>query len=206
MNRHRQLTLDERNIPGHPITLFKRWYREAGRNGILLPNAMALATVSPAGLPSVRVVLLKSVDKGAFVFYTNFRSRKGRELQKNRHAELMFWWPSLERQVRIEGKVEKVPSAEADNYFRSRPRGSQIGAHASPQSEAIRDREWLELRAAEIAEQYRGKEIPRPAHWGGFRVRPSKIEFWQGRKARLHDRILYTRTAAGNWVTQRLAP
>jgi pyridoxamine 5'-phosphate oxidase len=178
--------------------------RDAVQAGLPLPNAMTLATVDAAGAPDARVVLLKGLEQGGFAFYTNYRSRKARELEANAAACLVFQWRELERQVRIEGAVEKVSEAESDAYFASRPLGARLSAWASPQSETIRNRDVLEAAAREAKHRF-GDSPPRPPHWGGYRVMPRRIEFWQGRADRLHDRLLYTRAAAG-WRIERLAP
>lgn len=190
-----------------PMDQFTIWFREAGESAIAQPEGMSLGTVDENGAPSVRIVLLKHADERGFVFFTNYLSRKGRALEANPVAALTFWWDPLERQVRIEGSVEKVTEAESDEYYRTRPLGSRIGAWASPQSEVIGDRSILEDRIREIEEKYAGteEELPRPRHWGGYRVRPHVIEFWQGRISRLHDRIRYTRNS-DSWTIERLAP
>ena len=198
--------LDERTVDADPIVQFGQWFREAKRTETVLPNAMAVATATEMAHPSVRIVLLKDFNRNGFVFFTNYTSRKGKELGENPHVELMFWWGALERQVRIEGRIEKVTQRESDAYFRTRPRESQIGAHASPQSKRIKSREELERKATLLAQRFKGKNIPRPESWGGYRVRPEKIEFWQGREARLHDRILYTKSGKNRWRIVRLAP
>lgn len=197
--------LDEQSIHSDPIVQFRRWYESASAN-VPLHSAMALATVSDEGVPSMRMVLLKGVDEEGFVFYTNYVSRKGRELARNPRAALLFHWQVMERQVRIEGMVERVSDAESDAYFRTRPRESQISAIASPQSEYIASREDLERMHGEIEKKFGKGEIPRPAHWGGYRLKPIRIEFWQGREARLHDRIVYERQSGGKWIMSRLAP
>ena len=197
-------TLDEREVDRDPLKQFGVWMVEAIHAQVPEPTAMTLATADASGKPSARIVLLKGVDPRGFVFYTNYRSRKGRELAENPYAAMTFLWKELERQVRIEGRVEKVSEPESDAYFQTRPLGSRIGALASPQSEAIADRGWLERRWAELAQQH-GEAPARPLHWGGYRLMPERIEFWQGRLSRLHDRIVYGRSGEG-WKTSRLAP
>ena len=185
--------------------MFTKWFADARASAKPLPHAMALATTGPGGRPSVRMVLLKGYDAAGFVFYTNYRSRKAGDLAKNARASLLFWWGSLERQVRIEGRVTKVTRRESDEYFSTRPRGSQLGAWASPQSRKIAERAVLDRGYAAAAARY-AAEVPRPPYWGGYRVAPEAIEFWQGREDRLHDRIVYRRARNGSWVTERLAP
>jgi pyridoxamine 5'-phosphate oxidase len=197
-------TLEEAGVDRDPLRQFGVWMVEAIHAQVPEPTAMSLATVGADGRPAGRIVLLKGVDPRGFVFYTNYASRKGRELEANPLAALTFLWKELERQVRIEGTVEKVSGAESDEYFATRPLGSRVGAWASPQSEVIADRAWLERRWAELATQH-GEQPPRPPHWGGYRVRPDYLEFWQGRRSRLHDRVAYTREADG-WKIARLAP
>jgi pyridoxamine 5'-phosphate oxidase len=197
-------TLEEGGVDRDPLKQFGVWMVEAIHAQVPEPTAMNLSTVGPQGRPAGRIVLLKGVDPRGFVFYTNYASRKGRELEARPIAALTFMWKELERQVRIEGAVEKVAAAESDEYFATRPVGSRIGAWASPQSEVIAGREWLEQRWAQLTAQH-GEEPPRPPHWGGYRVLPDYLEFWQGRQSRLHDRIAYTRAAAG-WTVARLAP
>lgn len=201
---YRRAHLDVDDTAADPMQQFSRWLDEAIQAQVPEPTAMTLATVGEDFRPSARTVLLKGVDNEGFVFYTNYDSRKGRELAKHEHASLLFFWPELERQVRIEGAVHKVSAAESDTYYRSRPLGSRIGAWASPQSEVIPDREMIEVRAATLAARY-GAEPPRPPHWGGYRLLPQALEFWQGRVSRMHDRIRYQRSDAG-WHIDRLAP
>jgi pyridoxamine 5'-phosphate oxidase len=197
-------SLDERDVDADPMKQFGVWMVEAIHAQAPEPTAMTLATASAKGRPAARIVLLKGVDPRGFVFYTNYASRKGRELAANPQAALTFLWKELERQVRIEGSVEKVSAAESNAYYATRPLGSRIGAWASPQSEAIENRAWLEKRWEELGRQH-GENPPLPPHWGGYRVIPDYLEFWQGRRSRLHDRIAYTRS--GNaWKIARLAP
>ncbi|MEP6818761.1 MAG: pyridoxamine 5'-phosphate oxidase [bacterium] len=199
-------SIDEKTVDRDPLRLFQRWLHEAKAVGIHLAEAMTLATATPDGKPSARLVLLKQADEHGFVFFTNYRSMKARELDANPQAAMVFYWPQLERQVRVDGKVERISPAESDAYFKTRPRESQIGALASPQSEVIASREALQQKADELEKLYEGREIDRPEHWGGYRLRPERIEFWKGRPGRLHDRILYERQADGDWNIKRLAP
>ena len=198
--------LDEVQAHTDPIRQFEAWFQAAAAGGVPEPNAMTLATAVD-GQPSARVVLLKGFDERGFVFFTNYESRKGAELAANPLAALVFFWPQVEQQVRIEGGIVKIAPAESDDYFHSRDRGSRIGAWASPQSQIIRDRAELEGRVKAVLERYGETEfVPRPAHWGGYRLEPVRIEFWQGRKSRLHDRLLYLRQPDGSWSIDRLAP
>jgi pyridoxamine 5'-phosphate oxidase len=188
-----------------PLELLESWLREAESAGLALPESMTLATVGPDGRPSARVVLYKGLSEGGLRFFTNYQSRKGQELAQVKHAALVFHWAPLERQVRVEGTVEKLSAEESDAYFATRPRESQLGAWASPQSEPIASREELERRVEELAKRYEGGPVPRPPHWGGYRVVPERVEVWVGRGARLHDRFRFTR-GAGGWSRERLAP
>ena len=192
--------------PNDPIALFGTWYEQARAAGIDKPNAMALATAGSGGRPTLRMVLLSSHDARGFVFHTNYLSRKGADLTQCAAASLLFWWDSLGYQVRIDGAVERTTTAESDAYFAGRPRGAQIGAWASEQSQAITSRAALEARVIQIAAQYDGQPVPRPPHWGGYRVLPQVMEFWQDRADRLHERMRYERTSSGTWTGQRLAP
>lgn len=198
--------LDERNVDPNPIDLFRRWFDAATRSGSRLPDSMTLATATKDGKPSARVVLLKQFDNDGFVFYTNYNSSKARELEENPRAALVMYWTVLDRQVRAEGSVARVSAAQSDEYFQTRPRESQLGALASPQSEVVESRDILEKRYAELDELYRERPIKRPDHWGGYILKPERIEFWQNRSGRLHDRILYQRDSSGSWSIQRLAP
>ena len=197
-------TLEEKNVDRDPLRQFGVWMVEAIHAQVPEPTAMSLATVGEDGKPSSRIVLLKGVDPRGFVFYTNYESRKGRDLAAHPAAALTFLWKELERQVRIEGAVEKVTPEESDAYFATRPLGSRIGAWASPQSRKLESRAWLEQRWAELTKQH-GENPPRPPHWGGYRVLPEMVELWQGRLSRLHDRIVYRREG-GAWRIERLAP
>ncbi len=203
---YRQRGLGEADVDADPFRQFRVWFDAATDVGLSEPNAMTLATVSGDGRPSARMVLLKGFDERGFVFYTNYESRKGRELAEMPFAALVFFWVDLERQVRIEGRVERVSAEQSDTYFHGRPEGSQIGAVASHQSQVIASREVIEQRAAELSAEYAGREIPRPEFWGGFRVIPDSVEFWQGRPSRLHDRLRYRRADDGSWAIERLSP
>lgn len=198
--------LTEVAVDSNPLVQFERWLKDAAESGYIEPNAMTLATCDSRGIPSARVVLLRGFDERGFVFYTNYESRKGRELSENPHAALVFWWNLLERQIRIEGRVEKVSEEESDAYFAERPRGSQIGAWVSEQSEVIEGRETLEQLKADFEQQFEVSEVPRPPKWGGYRVVPESIEFWQGRRNRLHDRLRYRKTESETWIIERLSP
>jgi pyridoxamine 5'-phosphate oxidase len=196
--------LSESEADPDPLRQFAMWLREAVQVGLALPNAMTLATADAAGTPDARIVLLKDLEQGGFAFYTNYRSRKARELEARPAACLVFQWSELERQVRIQGAVDKVSAADSDRYFASRPLGARLSAWASAQSDAVSGREALEEAVRQVRKRY-GDDPPRPPHWGGYRVMPQAIEFWQGRADRLHDRLLYTRTSDG-WRIERLAP
>jgi pyridoxamine 5'-phosphate oxidase len=196
--------LDERDVDPDPLAQFGKWLDEAIRAEALEPTAMNLATVDARGRPAGRIMLLKGVDERGFVFFTNYGSRKGHDLAAHPSAALTFLWKELERQVRIEGAIEKVDAADSDAYYAVRPLGSRIGAWASPQSEVVESRAWLEARVQDFSAKY-GDDPPRPPHWGGYRVIPDALEFWQGRQSRLHDRIAY-RLANGKWTLSRLAP
>ena len=205
-HEYRNRGLLEMGAPANPYILFEKWFQEALKVKALDANAMALATVSSAGKPSIRTVLLKGYDLHGFVFYTNYQSHKGRDLAARPVASLLFFWPQLSRQIRIDGPVKKVPDWESDEYFQTRPRGSQLGAWASDQSRAIAKRELLEEKMKALEKKYEGQLIPRPAHWGGYRVTPESIEFWKGRPNRLHDRLVYRSKKSGGWSRERLAP
>lgn len=199
-------TLDEQDALTDAVEQFRVWFADALQADIHEPNAMTLATVDAENKPTARVVLLKGFDERGFVFYTNYLSQKGLHLSANHNASLVFWWDKLERQVRIEGETEKISDEESDAYFQSRPFESRLGAWASEQSQIIAGREPLEAKWQEFVEKFADKEIPRPPFWGGFRVKPSTIEFWQGRPSRLHDRLRYTKHADGLWLIERLSP
>ena len=199
-------TLLEKDVAADPVIQFDKWWQQALETEIVEPNAMTLATASCDGLPSARVVLLKGFSEEGFVFYTNYNSYKATQLAENPKACLVFYWKELERQVRIVGLVTKVAATESDAYFASRPEGSRIGAWASPQSQVIESREWLDSRYTELVKQMGGTSIKRPPHWGGYLVKPVIVEFWQGRPSRLHDRIQYSLQKDGGWKIERLAP
>lgn len=197
--------LRKEDVLKNPINQFERWFAEALASQVLEPNGMVLSTIGRDGYPQGRVVLLKDVDTRGFSFYTNYHSHKGDDLAQHPVASLTFWWPELERQVRIVGKVEKVEASESDAYFAIRPRGSQIGAWVSEQSQTIADRKVLEEKWAELEAQFADQTVVRPPHWGGYRVLPHQIEFWQGRPSRLHDRLCYT-YESNEWKLERLSP
>jgi pyridoxamine 5'-phosphate oxidase len=198
-------TLTTEEVLKDPIQQFMSWFENAVASEIYEPNAMNLATYS-AGKVSSRIVLLKGVENGQFLFYTNYESDKSQQITTHPQVALNFFWPELERQVRIEGNAEKLSAEVSDEYFKSRPRSSQIGAWVSPQSKPISERAVLDERLKEIEVQFDGKDVERPPHWGGFAIRPSMLEFWQGRPSRLHDRLCYTQVETGGWMIQRLAP
>jgi pyridoxamine 5'-phosphate oxidase len=198
--------LSETEVDPDPIRQFDSWFDEAVRGNLMEPNAAALATATRDGRPAVRMVLLKGFDTRGFVFYTDFSSPKARDLAVNPRASLCFWWPELERQVRVDGRVTKVSTEEADLYFQTRPRESQLAAWASDQSAVVKNRGLLEERLAELEDRFADQDVPRPDMWGGFRLAPSAMEFWQGREHRLHDRIHYTLRDDGRWTMERLAP
>jgi len=203
---YQHLSLTEKDVKQNPFDQFADWWDAAIHASIDEVNAMTLATASPDGIPAARIVLLKGFDSNGFVFFTNYESFKGRQLAENPRACLVFFWKELERQVRITGLVEKTSAAESDNYFNSRPESSRIGAWASPQSRVINSRAQLEEEEKAFARRFDGKTIHRPPHWGGYRVKPGTIEFWQGRPSRLHDRIQYSLQDGGSWLIERLAP
>jgi pyridoxamine 5'-phosphate oxidase len=198
--------LKEASAHTDPFKQFQRWFDQAIAAQLPEPNAMTIATATVEGKPSARMVLLKDYDERGFVFYTNYTSQKGQQLAENPWGAIVFWWAQLERQVRIEGRVEKVAPDESDAYFHSRPKGSQLGAWASEQSQVVESRDVLEQQLQQLKDEYEDKEVPRPPHWGGFRLIPEAIEFWQGRPNRLHDRLLYQRQEDGSWYIQRLSP
>lgn len=199
-------SLSEKEVDQNPFTQFDLWFHEAVKTEVMEPNAMTLATATKDGIPSARIVLLKGYDEKGFSFYTNYLSRKGRELAKNPHAALVFFWPELQRQVRIEGILHKLSKEESEVYFNSRPFESRIGAISSPQSQVIPNRESLEVVFKNMDEKYKGKHVPKPSHWGGYVLQPVAIEFWQGRPSRLHDRVKYALMEKGKWKIERLAP
>ena len=203
---YQKASLDVKDVNKNPIVQFQKWFDEVLASNALEPTAMTLATISETGRPTARIVLLKGITNDQFYFYTNYQSHKGQELDKNPACALTFFWPELERQVRISGMAQRATAEESDAYFKSRPTGSQIGAWASPQSAVIKNREILEQRVKELEEKFKtGKTLSRPKQWGGFAISPYEIEFWQGRSSRLHDRILYT-LIDGEWKINRLGP
>ena len=203
---YQKKSLSKRDVSANPMDQFEHWFEEATSAEINEPTAMNLATVDKNGRPTARIVLLKGINDSAFQFYTNYESHKAHDLAQNPFAALTFFWPELERQIRIEGKVEKLSDSISENYFSSRPWDSQIGAWASPQSQVIENRNFLEENVKNLKEKYEGKAVPRPSHWGGYQLLPDKLEFWQGRSSRLHDRIVYKLTTDHSWVIERLAP
>jgi pyridoxamine 5'-phosphate oxidase len=207
VSEYTRATLDESSVDADAIRQFEIWFAEAeGAQLAAAPNAMTLATAAPDGVPSARIVLLKHVDARGFVFFTDYRSHKGADLAANPHAALVFWWSELERQVRITGKVSRLPTSESEAYFRTRPLGSRLGAWSSHQSRALPSRAPLEARFAEMQTRYADGNVPLPPYWGGYIVAPATIEFWQGRQSRLHDRIRYVRSPDGSWAIERLSP
>ena len=198
--------LVESDVLPDPIEQFARWFGDASEAGVVEPNAMTLATADSAGAPSARIVLLKGFDQRGFTFFSNYNSRKGRELAANPRAALVIYWHPLERQVRIEGRVDRVGREESEAYFRTRPPGAQIGAWVSQQSDVVTSRDEMERRAQQLSDEFGDKPIPLPDFWGGYRLVPTSIEFWQGRPSRLHDRLQYLRQDTGGWTLRRLSP
>ncbi|HEY1024381.1 MAG TPA: pyridoxamine 5'-phosphate oxidase [Sphingobacteriaceae bacterium] len=203
---YRTSELLEKEIAKDPFKQFEKWFKDAMMSDLLEPNIMTLATATADGKPSARIVLLKGFDDNGFIFYTNYLSRKGKEIAKNPYASLVFYWHELERQVRIEGTIEKLSKEESERYFHSRPKDSQIGAAASPQSQVINNRKELEEKWEALEEKYHNKEVPKPSYWGGYIVKPQIVEFWQGRPGRLHDRIMFRKADKTSWKIVRLAP
>lgn len=201
-----KLTLDETMVSSHPVQQFETWFKAAVEAKVNEPNAMSVSTVNTAGRPSSRIVLLRNFDENGFVFYTNYNSRKGNEISNNPQAALLFFWPELERQVRIEGQLIQQTPTDSDSYFLSRPRSSRLGAWTSPQSSKIDNREVLDKELAVITERFENSDVPRPEWWGGYVLQPDYFEFWQGRESRLHDRIVYEKNEQGAWLRSRLAP
>ena len=197
--------LDESSVSAEPVAQFAKWFEEAVAAKVMEPNAMTLATATRAGVPSARIVLLKGVDEKGLVFFTDYRSQKGTELERNPEAALVFHWPELERQVRITGSTERVGKAESESYFRTRPRASRLSAWVSHQGQVVKNRQEIEARVPEVEAKYPGDDIPLPPYWGGFRLTPRTFEFWQGRESRLHDRIHYVRDGE-RWRLERLSP
>lgn len=198
--------LVESDLPDEPMQLFRLWVRQSVESEVLEPNAMSLATVGKTGNPDVRMVLMKAIKGDSITFFTNYNSNKAKDLENNHYASCCFWWPELERQVRLQGVTEKVSHKDSMEYFSRRPRASQIGAWASDQSSSVKGRQELENRFREFESKFSGREVPLPGNWGGFLIKINVIEFWQGRKSRLHDRIEYTRTSRSSWERKRLSP
>jgi pyridoxamine 5'-phosphate oxidase len=203
---YRAASLSEKDIKQDPFTQFDSWFNQARASEMHEPNAMNLATATTDGRPSSRIVLLKGYNAEGFIFYTNYLSRKGKEIAKNPLGAITFWWGPLERQIRIEGTIEKISKYDSEAYFLSRPKGSQIGAVVSPQSQEIEGREGLEEKWKQLEKEYEDKDVAKPAHWGGYILKPRLFEFWQGRTSRLHDRIVFKRADKSNWKIVRLAP
>lgn len=201
-----KFSLDEGDVLSDPVAQFQRWFADALHAEVVEPNAMTLSTWSEEGFPSSRIVLLKDIKPDGFSFFTNYNSRKGQSMEQNNKVSTLFFWPELQRQVRIEGLVERLPAEDSDEYFASRPKGSQIGAIASPQSQVLEDRKMLERLVDNVEQQFADKDaVPRPVYWGGYLIKPVRVEFWQGRSSRLHDRIVYLKDGS-QWVRRRLAP
>lgn len=198
--------LRELDMDPDPVIQFRKWYEDAFSSNSIQPDAMTVASATTDGKPSARMMLLKEVDGEGFVFYTNQESRKGEEFSRNAQVAIVFWWPLLERQVRVEGIIETISDNEADSYFKTRPRGSQLAAWASHQSQVVSSRQALDDRFRELEALYKGRDIPRPPYWVGYRLRHSTIEFWQGRPNRLHDRLRYRQISGGGWILERLSP
>ncbi len=205
-NEYSKANLDESDIDPDPVVFFQHWYDQAVAARVYEPNAFVLSTIGLDQYPDARVLLLKGIDKGRFVFYTNLESEKSQEIQKSSGVSMLFFWPELERQVRIQGKAILLSDARAEAYFTTRPRNSQLGAWASMQSTIVQSREVLEKRYTEYEEKFAGKPIPKPDYWGGYEVSVHRMEFWQGRESRLHDRIVYSKSDSGTWETARLCP
>lgn len=203
---YRLQSLSEEDVDANPIKQFEKWFQQALVSGIEEPNAMTLATCTTDGKPSVRIVLLKGIKENGFIFFTNYESKKGKQIHDNPFAGIVFFWKELERQVTMQGQIKKVSEQESDEYFASRPQESRIGAWSSPQSQVIENREVLEKNVAYYADKYESQNIPRPPHWGGYILIPTLIEFWQGGAGRMHDRLQYTIDATNSWIINRLAP